>query len=313
MQFNVYLLGLIALFTLNAGCENYKAKLEEEKINQRLVKNKMANLIEEEKLISGAYENAIGTLNEIDKTLSEIAFRNKEMDRLILNKNMTKDATQIQLIMTKLQSLKDANIESKNKAKRLRSQARKYKVENVELKKMIERLEIKFTDISKEVENVHTTIANMKIALDKLKEEISDTESNLTDAYAKLKIKTIKLEKSNAELQIILTDLKEKNNFIDKDAMGYIVCGTKKVLRKNKILRLLSNKTLTPEYQSRVKELGTAINFYDSDQINCSDGNIQQLLPQRISESYKIEGGLVTILDKKSFWVTSKTIVLVKQ
>jgi chromosome segregation ATPase len=312
MKLFLYTCLLMTMF-LVSGCEDYKTKIKEEQITQRLLREHLLSLEEEEKLINGEYSEALETLNSIEETLIEMASRNKEMDKLIRDKELAKGTNQEQLIMAQLISLKNANIEADKKAKRLRSQARKYKVQNTELKKMTDRLETKFSGIETEVNKANTTIGNMKISLAELQKEIAATESELSSAYADLKVKTSKLQRSNTELEATISDLRGKNEFIGEDAKGYIACGTKKELRNAKILRLLSDKTLTASYQNMVREYGTEINYYEDDKIDCNNGLIKLVLPQRDKNSYKIKGFIVEITDKKSFWSTSKAVVLVKK
>jgi chromosome segregation ATPase len=308
-----YIYLLLLLTSLMASCENYKEKMEEEQKAQRLLSEQILGLEEEEKLIKGEYGDAMQTLSAIDQTLSEMAMRNKEMDKLIRQKDLAKGTTEEQVIMAKLVSLRDANINADTEARRLRSKAKAFKVENIELKKLIEKIDAKFVAISGEVDKFQTNIARMGLALKNLEEEVKATETDLSKAYAELKVKTSKLERNNIQLESELADLKNKNDFIAEDAIGYIVCGTKKALRQNKILRLLSAKTLTKEYQTQVKVAGSEINYFEDDLIDCGNGIIEHLLPVRNGESYKIEGGKITILDKKSFWATSKSVVLVKK
>lgn len=89
------------------------------------------------------------------------------------------------------------------------------------------------------------------------------------------------------------------------------MCGNKKELRKAKVLRLLSDKRLTSSYQNVVINEGLEINFYEKDEIECNLGNIERILPFRNENSYKINGSKVQITDKKIFWSTSKSIVLI--
>lgn len=312
MKLTLYI-GCLFLIGLTISCEDYKTKLEEEQKRQQLLGDQLFTLEEEEKLIKGEYADAMETLNAIDQTLTEMAARNQEMDQLIQQKELVKGTTQEQAIMIKLQSLKNANIEADKKARQLRAKAKAFKVENAQLKKMIAQLETRFTEVETEVTKVQTTIANMQVALNGLEAEVASTDTKLADAYADLKIKTSKLERTNEELQQSLTDLQNKNAFIEDDASAYIACGSKQVLRKNKILRLLSAKTLTLEYQTKVKEVGTKFDYFNNTEIDCGDGEIQFLLPNRDPNSYKVEGALVSILDKKTFWATAKTVVLVKK
>ncbi|BDS09889.1 hypothetical protein [Aureispira anguillae] len=306
-------IGFLLLASITISCENYQAKMEEEQKKQQLLREQLGTLEEEERLIKGEYADAMETLTAIDETLSEMATRNKEMDQLIQQKELVKGTTQEQAILIKLQSLKAANIEADKKARRLRTKARAFKVENAQLKKMIAQLETKFTEVETEVNKVQSTIANMQIALNELEADVSSTETQLATAYADLKIKTAKLERTNQELETTLSDLQAKNSFIEDDASAYIACGTKKVLRRNKIIRLLSAKTLTLEYQTQVKSVGSKFDYFNNTQIDCGSGEIQYLLPTRDPNSYSLNGGIVDILDKKTFWATAKTVVLVKK
>lgn len=304
---------LLALLLCTTSCEDFQSKLEEEQRSQKLLKEQLSTLEEEEKLIKGEYADALDALNEIDQTLNEMASRNKEMDKLIQQKELAKDTNQEQAILAKLQALKTANVEADQKARRLRTKVKAYKVENNQLKKMIAQLETRFVEVETEVNEVQSTIVNMQIALNKLEADVSSTETELASAYADLKVQTSKLERTNEALTETLNNLQQKNEFIGEDAKAYIACGSKKVLRKNKIIRLLSAKTLTPEYQKQVRQMGSEMDYFNNDQIDCGEGEIQFLLPNRDPNSYKIENGIVTILDRKTFWATAKTVVLVKK
>jgi chromosome segregation ATPase len=312
MKLTLYI-GLLFIVVLTTSCEDYQAKLEEAQKEQQLLNEQLGTLEQEERLIKGEYADAMETLTEIDQTLGEMAERNEEMDKLIQQKELAKGTTNEQAIMVRLQSLKNANIESDKKARRLRTKVKAFKVENLQLKKMIAQLESKFIEVEVEVNKVQTTIGNMQIALNKLESEVSVTSTELTSAYADLKVQTGKLERTNVELETTLSDLQSKNAFIEEDANAYIACGSKQVLRRNKMLRLLSAKTLTAEYQSQVKSLGTKFDYFNNQEIDCGNGEIQFLLPNRDPNSYKIEGEIVKILDKKTFWATSKMVVLVKK
>lgn len=309
----IFYIPLLAFSLLLLSCENYKAKMEEEQNRQKLLAEQLKGLEEEERLIKGEYADAMETLGQIDATLSEIAGRNKEMDKLFQQKELSKDASEQQVIMAKLQSLKQANIEADQKARRLQSKAKAFKVENEELKKMIAQMETKFVEVEAEVNKLHTTIGNMQAALTNLENEVSIKDSELASAYGDLKVKISKLEETNAELETTLADLQSKNEFIGDDAKAYIACGTKDVLRRNKIIKALSAKTLMPGYQAQVKTVGSEMDFANNDLIDCGDGTIEFLLPARDPASYKIDGAKVSVLNKKTFWATSKTVVLVKK
>lgn len=312
MRLTLYI-GFLFIVALTTSCEDYQTKLAEAQKEQQLLNQQLGTLQQEERLIKGEYADAMETLSAIDQTLSEMAERNEEMDKLIQQKELAKGTTKEQAIMVRLQSLKNANIEADKKARRLRTKAKAFKVENAQLKKMIAQLETRFTEVETETNKVQTTIGNMQVALNKLESEVAVTETKLASAYADLKVKTAKLERTNTELETTLSDLQSKNAFIEEDANAYIACGNKQILRRNKMLRLLSAKTLTAEYQSQVKALGTKFDYFNNLEIDCGSGEIQYVLPTRDPNSYKIENGIVTILDKKTFWATSKTVVLVKK
>ncbi|MBL4648970.1 MAG: hypothetical protein JKY03_04510 [Aureispira sp.] len=312
MRLTIYI-GLLFIATLTTSCEDYQAKLEEAQKEQQLLNEQLGTLEQEESLIKGEYADAMETLSEIDQTLREMAQRSQEMDKLIQQKELAKGTTKEQAIMVRLQSLKNANIEADKKARRLRTKVKAFKVENLQLKKMIAQLETRFIEVEVEVNKVQTTLGNMQISLNKLEAEVSVTDTKLSSTYADLKVKTSRLERTNTVLETTLSDLQSKNAFIEEDANAYIACGNKQVLRRNKMLRLLSAKTLTSEYQSQVKALGTKFDYFNNLEIDCGNGEIQYVLPVRDPNSYKIENEVVTILDKKTFWATSKTVVLVKK
>ena len=143
--------------------------------------------------------------------------------------------------------------------------------------------------------------------------EVSSTESALSSAYADLKVKTARLERSNVELEATIKDLQRKNAFIEDDANAYVVCGDKGTLRKNKILRLLSSKRLTKDYREQVSQQGTPMDYFNNTTIGCGEGTVQYILPERDPNSYSISEGTVTIKDKDVFWDMGKTVVLVTQ
>lgn len=312
MRLTLYI-GFLFITILTVSCEDYQSKLAEAQKEQQLLDEQIGTLEQEERLIKGEYADAMETLSAIDQTLSEMAERNEEMDKLIQQKELAKGTSKEQAIMVRLQSLKNANIEADKKARRLRTKVRAFKVENAQLKKMIAQLESRFTEVEAEVNTVQTAIGNMQLALTKLETEVSATETKLTSAYADLKVKTAKLERTNEELETTLSDLQSKNAFIQEDANAYIACGTKQILRRNKILRLLSAKTLTLEYQAQVKSVGSEFDYFNNLEIDCGSGEIQYVLPNRDPNSYSLEGATLKILDKKTFWATSKTVVLVKK
>lgn len=309
-QLTSFFLILVTLLSLSS-CEDYKSKFEEERQQQRLYADKIEILEEEERLIKGEYADAMQTLNAIDETLSEMATRNKEMNALIRQKQLTNDEGEQQAILAKLQALKTANQQANDKVTSLRSKARAFKVENAQLKKTIEQLDARFMAVTDSVNKMQTTIVNMQGALEQLEQEVATTETDLTSTYASLKVRTGKLERANAELETTLVELQNKTDFIAEDAKAYVVCGDRAYLRKSDILRLLSAKRLTADFRKKVNELGTEFDYFNQLEVDCDDKNIQYILPSRASDSYKITGPRLKITNKDAFWATSKTVVLV--
>ncbi len=302
---------IFAALLVFSSCEDYRDRYEEARQQERLYGDKITVLEEEERLIKGEYADAIETLNAIDETLSEMAERNEEMSALIRQKELTNDESEQQAILIKLKALKDANQQSDDRVRSLRSKAKSLKIENAQLQKTIARLDDRFAILTDSVNKVRTTIVNMQLSLDQLEQEVASTETDLTSAYATLKIQTTKLERNNADLEVTIVELQNKSEFIEKDAQAYIVCGNKPTLRSNDILRLLSARRLTPEYRTKIKELGTEFDYFNKLEVGCGERNIQYILPNRNPSSYSLQGPLLVILNKDDFWATSKAVVLV--
>lgn len=296
-----------------SSCENYHLKLEEEQTTQQLLEARIIQLEEEDRLINGAYSEALGTLNEINQTLSEITDRNKTMQLLIRQKELSSDSNQQQQIATQLEALREANDIANNKAKRLKAKARKYRVENAMLKDMIAQIDAKVSKLDSVLNKAQSNISLLENALSLLQEGIDSTDSELSKAFVQLKLQTNQLDRRNEQLKNTLIDLNYKTEFITEDAKAFLVCGNKKELRQAKILRLLSDKRLTADYQSKVQQLGSPMNFYEDDKIECGGGQIVRILPERDAESYKIVNNRVEILNNNAFWELHKMVVLIKQ
>ena len=295
------------------SCEDYQQKLEEERIKQQLVQDRLIELEEEEKLINGAYTDALATLQEIDQTLLDIQERNRSMQSLMQQKDMSNNSTQQQLLIEQLSALKAAQLVDANKAKRLTAQARKYRVENASIQKMITKAEEKLRKTSLALSEAQQHITQLEIALKQLQVGIDSTNSELATAYADLKVHTNQLVRTNETLAESLNELKYKEAFIEDDALAYLVCGNRKDLRQAKILRLLSDKRLSQNFQQVVQEQGTSMNFFEDSIIACSGANILRILPSRDTASYQIIDNQIQIRNKKSFWSNFKTLVVLQK
>jgi chromosome segregation ATPase len=309
----IYILFPFALLSLiTISCDSHQAEYEEEVLRQKLLQDSVASLEEEERLIKGEYAETMETITAINEALLEIGKRNKEMAALMLRKDLEEGDMQASII-AQIDALKKANSNTYGQAKRLQNKAKAYKVENQQIKTMIESLEVKFAAKEKELDSLQVDISKLKTSLNELQQEVDSTDSELANTYAELKVQSAFLAEQNKKLETTIADLEEKNKFIEDDATAFIVCGNRRELRQNKIITLLSMKRLTPIYNSQVRELGTQFSIYDRDKIGCGEGDIIYLLPERDPNSYLIEGSNVKILDRKTFWNTSKSLVLIKK
>lgn len=307
------IIGLLLTISFCSSCENYQDRYKEEQQRERLLNEQLTTLVEEERLIKGEYADAMETLTAIDQTLSEMAARNEKMTQLLQEKEASQGTSKEQEVLLKIKALKDANTADTENLERLRKKAKGLKIENGQLKKMVTQLEQRYTEVLDQVNKAQTTIASMQLSLNQLEEEVASTESALSSAYADLKVKTTRLERTNVELTTTLEDLQRKNTFIENDANAYIVCGNKPMLRKNKILRLLSSKRLTLDYRAKVKDIGNSINYAQQESISCSDKAIQYILPERDPNSYSIQGSTIIVKDRDAFWNTAKTVILITE
>jgi predicted nucleic acid-binding Zn-ribbon protein len=214
--------------------------------------------------------------------------------------------------MGQIAALVQANKNAQSNARSLQTKLKNFKAENEQIKKLIEQANQKIEAKEKELADSRNTIDQLNTTLNKLEGQLLEKSGELETAYESLKAEKKNLETTNTQLSQTVKDLEGKTNFISDCARAYVVCGTKKALRQNDILKKL-NMNLTSEYKENVKKINQTINFYEKDQINCDEGNIIKILPERPADSYSIDGGTVKIIDFKKFWATDKVVVLVKE
>ena len=223
------------------------------------------------------------------------------------------DGDQKQVILAKLQVLQSANDKSKDEARQLQSKLGAYRVENEQLRKMIAQAETRLLAKEQELSEVQKGIDDLRYVLSRLEAQLLESKGELSGAYETLKKKNEELSSTNEKLTSTLGDLKKKTVFIEEQARGYVSCGTKKVLRQKGILSK-TNLKLTKEYQTAVKANSYAVNYFESDLIECgTGGKIEVVLPERDPASYKVDGYKLTILNTESFWKTDKIVVIVKE
>ncbi len=306
-----YISTLFALLLSVVSCDNHKKELEEQTILQQALADSLATLEEEDRLIKGEYQEAMAILNAIDDSLNMIASRNQQMKSLLDDKTLLGDGAG-QDIIVKINALKAANSITMRDAKGLQGKASSYQVENKQIQSMITKLEVRLIEKQSQLDSINVNITNMRSALTLLQKEVENTESDLTNTYAELKVQTNFLEASNQQLEVAILDLKDKNQFIEDDAVAYVICGNRRELRQNNILKLLSNQSLRPGYREHIREYGTQFSIFERDKVGCGEGDIITILPARDTKSYMIEGSTIKIVDSKVFWANSKSLVLIK-
>ena len=128
-----FLVILLAVALGLSACKNYKAEHDKMLEENAALQKKVNDMSSEGKLIRGEYSEAIETLNAIEDSLRAITDREKDIQKLSQNLEMSKDLSQKQAILSKLQALKNANDKAKDNAKQLQAKLNGYRVENEQL------------------------------------------------------------------------------------------------------------------------------------------------------------------------------------
>jgi len=303
---------ILALTLGLTACKNYKSDYDKMLDENAALEKKLNDMSADGKLVRGEYSEAIETLNAIEDSLRAISDREKDIQKLSQNLEMSKDLSQKQAILSKLQALKDANDKSKNNAKELQAKVNSYRVENEQLRKMIAQAETKILAKEQELEESQGLIDGLRDGLGKMEAQLLESQGELASAYEDLKKKNADLEKTNDRLNRTLDELRKKTVFIEEQAKGYVACGSKKVLRQKGILSRSSMK-LTKEYQTSVRANSSSIDYYESNTVECgNEGKIISVLPERPASSYQIDGHKLIVKDTEAFWKTDKVVVLIK-
>lgn len=304
---------LIAIFfsLLSVACDSYSAEISKMKEENKKLNSKLSDLEAEDKIMKGEYSEAMSALNSIDDTLKNITEREKKIKSIKQKMESVKSSSQREKMTENLELLLKANQNARNQVQQLQNSLQKYKGENESLRRMIDQAESRVKTIDEDLKSKRNSIGNMKATLQKTEKELANSQSDLGKAYEELKEKNEKLQIANEKLEKSIADLKVKEDFIGKEAMAYVCCGTKKYLRQKEILNNTTLK-LTKNFQSSAQAVGSKINYYDSNIIDCSSGNITNILPERAPESYKIEGSKLIVRNTELFWKTDKVVVLVK-
>jgi DNA repair exonuclease SbcCD ATPase subunit len=303
---------IVSAFFCLTACGGSKAEYDKLMEENAVLQQKMNGLTDEGTQLKGEYSGAIETLGAIDDSLNAIADRDKEIQNLTRKLEESKELSQKQSILSKLQALQNANDRSKDQAKQLQAKLNSFKVENEQLRKMIAQTETRVLSKEQELAEAQYIIDDLRGVMGKIEAQLLESQGELSGAYESLKKKNEELVQTNERLSKILADLKKKNNFILEQAKGLVVCGDKKQLRQKGILSKTSLK-LAKDYHLAVKGNASSINYFEVDILECGgEGKIELILPERDPACYKIEGNKLSVKNSAIFWKTDKIVVLVK-
>jgi len=312
VYFNLFKIScLFLIISVVYSCDSYGSKIAELKKENEEMSGQLNSIEDNEKILRGEYADAIEVLNAIDDTLKNISERDKEIKTLNRKMEMSKDNSQKEEILSRLESLETANKNARNQTKALQGMLQKYKGENESLRKMIDQAETRVKTIDEELSSKRSMMGEMQSTIKKTEKELAENQSELTIAYEDLKSKNDKLEITNKKLEKSIEDLKKKNDFINKEAWAYVCCGSKKFLRQKDILSSTSIK-LTKGFQSPAQANGSRFNYFENKTISCSGKAISYILPERDPASYQIDGSRVLIKNAENFWKTDKIVVLIQ-
>jgi chromosome segregation ATPase len=304
------LLGLSVSLTSCGNGDELK-RLTEENAN---LKKQANDLTTEDGQLRSEYSQAIEQLNAIEDTLRGIAEREKEIQKLSQSKEFSGNMSQRQNIMSKLEALKQANEQANQQAKQLQGQVKSLKIQNENLVKMIASAENKIMEKEQQIAEQTTIITDMRSALNRMEGQLLETRGELSVAYEDLQRKNQDLLATVANLERTNNELKNKSEFIQDNANAYIVCGTKRQLRKMNIMQDLG-KDLTSRYKAEVTARGSKVNLFGNSEFDCGTdgGNIESILPKRDASTYELRGATLVIKDAKRFWAIDRVVVLVKE
>lgn len=307
---------ILALFALSilflASCESYEDEYEEMKNKNANLQSEIQKFQEEERLIKGEYSETIEVLNAIEDTLRSIERREDRMRELTKSSEIEGSVSQRQEVLDRLTALRDFNAEATAEARRLQKKLNAFKIENRQLQGMIAKAEERLAAKDKELKEAQNVIDDMQTALNRLESQLLEKSGELATAYEKLKAERDALQRTNDKLMSSQTAVEQRDDFIEECARAYVACGSRKALRQNNIIRKLGSG-LTRDYQDEIRKLNTYINFYHNNEVSCDGGQIEEVLPERPSDTYRIEGNKLVVTDRNRFWEQDQTVVLVRE
>lgn len=301
--------GLICLILTITACntggdEAYQnalakiAQLEDEKID----------LEEDRELLKDEYNDVIETLNEIDKTLANITTRENQMENLI--GDLRGGDLQKEVILAKIETLKEANMDDQDSAKELQASLNAFQTDNSSLKKIIGQYE-------ERIQAKDAEIANYTVKIKEIESQLQYTESELNKQYAvvaeqkeALEVKNEKLEETNDELEKKYRELEQKDEFIADCVKGYYIAGSKKSLKNYGVLKKKPIPQLKDNFQTKL-DREKPFNFYKKTEIEVKR-DIIKILPDRPSDTYDIRGNTLFVKDIEEFWQTKHVVIVHK-
>ncbi|MEM7103926.1 MAG: hypothetical protein AAF502_12385 [Bacteroidota bacterium] len=279
------------------GCTTSDALQEaQEKISE--LNDEISELEEDKNLIRAEYNEVIDVLNEIDETLMEIDAREKQMENLI--GDLSGNELQRELILGRIEVLKEQNIEAQKKANEMQGNINNIKSDNKTLNRIIKQYEQKLKQKDEE-------IAAYEVRVNQIEAQLQFTEDELATQYAIVQRQRDSLATAATDLKTSLDEITEKESFIAECTKAWYVAGTKKTLRQADILKK-GGLNLTADYSKNMLR-DYPFNFYTKTEIE-TDRNINVILPERPEGTYEISGNKLLIKDVETFWQTREVVIV---
>lgn len=303
---NIFL--LITTLLLLSSCGGGDGAYQDAQAKIAQLEDEKRDIEEDRELLKEEYNGVIETLNQIDETLEGISARENQMEDLIGDLNG--GDLQKSVILAKIQTLKEANMDDQTSAKELQASLNNYETDNVALKGIIQQYEQKI--IAKDVE-----IANYEVKMKQIESQLQFTKGELNQQYAivaqqkdALEVKAGQLEKTNKELETKYTELKQKDDFIADCVKAYYVAGSKKTLKKAGVLKKKVAIQVTDDFQKKLDKT-KPFNFYKTTEIEAKK-DIIKILPARPEKTYEIKSNVLYVKDAEEFWQTKHVVIVHK-
>jgi len=267
------------------------AQLEDEKVE----------LEEDRELLKDEYNDVIETLNEIDKTLADITTRENQMENLI--GDLRGGDLQKEVILGKIETLKDANMGDQDHAKELQASLNAFETDNNSLKKIIGQYE-------QRIQAKDAEIANYTIKIKEIESQLQYTEGELNKQYAVVAEQKEALEVKNEKLEVVNQKLEKKYRFIADCVKGYYIAGSKRTLKDYGVLKKKVKIDLRDNFQKKL-DREKPFNFYKKTEIEVKR-EIIKILPERPGSTYDIQDNMLFIKDIEEFWQTKHVVIVHK-